>query len=220
MLEVHGLMVRRGGLRLRVDHLKVGERGVLLGRNGSGKSTLLRCLAGFIKPSKGTILLDGRDITNLHPSLRSIGYIPQEPVRLPLKPADAIKYFEEKFGVDGSEIVERLGMGGLLHKSSLSTGESQIINLAIVLMRGPRLLLLDEPTANLDFLNKVNYWRILKDLSTPMVYVTHDPIEAAVVGDMIYIMDNGYVQGPHQNPLGLKVEDLLEDFNLYRRMRV
>ncbi|MEM1949669.1 MAG: ABC transporter ATP-binding protein [Nitrososphaerota archaeon] len=218
MLEVRGLEVRRGVFRLVLDELRVVGRVGLLGRNGTGKSTLLRCLAGFIKPTKGRILLDGNDITNTPPSLRGVGYLPQEQVRLPLKPGDAIKYFERRFGVSGAEVVDRLGMASLLRKPALSLGENQIVNLAIVMMKNPRLLLLDEPTANLDFLNKITFWKVLENLRIPLLYVSHDPLEASLIGESIYLIEEGRVKGPYLNPLKPKAVEMLEELNLYKKL--
>ncbi|MCS7129413.1 MAG: ATP-binding cassette domain-containing protein [Candidatus Caldarchaeum sp.] len=216
MFEAEGLVVERGGFRISVDRLRVDDRVVLLGRNGSGKTTLLKCFAGFIRPSKGRLLLNGEEITNLSPSMRRIGYIPQEPVRLPLKPSQVVEFFARKFSANGLEILNKLGISYILDKEALSQGESQIVNLAVVMMRRPELLLLDEPTANLDYLNQVGFWRVLRTLPTPMVYVTHDPLEASLIADHIYLVEDGSVRGPYSNPLRERAELLVEDFNLYK----
>ncbi len=215
MLEAYGLEVRRGAFKVVVEDLKVEGSTVLLGRNGSGKSTLLRCLAGFIKPVKGRITLDGQDITNTPPSMRKIGYMPQEPVKVPLNPSKTIEYFGKRFGTEVTDVVDRMGLASILSKRAASLGEGQLINLAVLLMRKPRVLLLDEPTGNLDFLNKMMFWQALKNLSIPMIYVTHDPLEASVVGESIYLIDEGVVKGPFPNMLRSRALDAVNTFNLY-----
>ncbi len=215
MLEAYDLEVRRGSFKVRVEGLRVDGVVVLLGRNGSGKSTILRCLAGFIKPVKGRIILDGQEITNTPPSMRKIGYMPQEPVKIPLNPSKTIEYFGERFGTDGADVVDKMGLADVLGKEAVSPGESQIINLAVLMMRKPRVLLLDEPAGNLDFLNKIRFWQVLKNLSIPMVYVTHDPIEASVVGETIYFLHEGLIKGPFPNTLKTKALDTIDVLNLY-----
>lgn len=216
MLKLMDLEVRRRNFTVSVDRLELDGSSVLLGRNGSGKSTLLRCVAGFIKPSKGRIIIDGLDVTDTPPAMRGIGYMPQEQVKLPLKPSKALEYFAKKFNVAASTILKESGLDYILEKEALSVGESQIMNVAIILMRRPKLLLLDEPTSNFDFINKITFCRFLKKLSIPMVYVTHDPIEASLIADRIYLMENGLVKKSYTNPLRDKAEKVLEEFNLYR----
>ncbi|MEM3125738.1 MAG: ATP-binding cassette domain-containing protein, partial [Candidatus Caldarchaeum sp.] len=145
-----------------------------------------------------------------------IGYMPQEQVKLPLKPSKALEYFAKKFNVDPSTILKESGLDYILEKEALSVGESQIMNVAIILMRCPKLLLLDEPTSNFDFINKIAFCRFLKKLSIPMVYVTHDPLEASLIADRIYLMENGLVKKSYTNLLKEKAEKMLEEFNLYR----
>ncbi|MEM4353491.1 MAG: ATP-binding cassette domain-containing protein [Candidatus Caldarchaeum sp.] len=216
MLKLMDLEVRRRNFTVSVDRLELDGSSVLLGRNGSGKSTLLRCIAGFIKPSKGKIIIDGVDVTDTPPAMRVIGYMPQEQVKLPLKPSKALEYFAKKFNVDPSTILKESGLDYILEKEALSVGESQIMNVAIILMRRPKLLLLDEPTSNFDFINKIAFCRFLKKLSIPMVYVTHDPLEASLIADRIYLMENGLVKKSYTNLLKEKAEKMLEEFNLYR----
>jgi len=218
MLKVEGLEVVRGRFRLRVDRLLSSRVTVLLGRNGSGKSTFLKTVAGFIKPARGLILLDGRDITNVPAYKRQIGYISQEPIKLPFKPRQAIQYFAELFHIDSRQVIDKMRLEETLKKEKLSLGESQIIALAVLIMRGPRLLLLDEPTAGLDFLNRLNFWDIIKSLDIPMVYVTHDPIEASIIADDIYYIEDGVISGPFKNKLKHKATQYVMDLNIYLQL--
>ncbi|GBC68633.1 Sulfate/thiosulfate import ATP-binding protein CysA [archaeon HR01] len=218
MLVVEGLEVERRGLKLKVDRLVSSRVTVILGRNGSGKTTLLRTIAGYIKPRRGVITLNGRDITNLPPAERGVGYMPQHPVRLPFKPRDAIQYFAKVFKVNPEPVIDKMCLEPILRKERLSGGEGQILALAILLLRGAGLLLLDEPTTGLDFPNSVNFWNLVKSLNIPMVYVTHSPVEAASVGDEIYLVENGILKGPFENKLRNRIEEMVEELNLYKKM--
>ncbi len=218
MLRIEGLEVVRDRFRIRVESLVSGNVTVLLGRNGAGKTTLLKAVAGFIKPLRGVIMLDGRDITYAPPDRRGVGYMPQEPVKLPFKPRQAVDYFAKLFNADSQPLIERMNIQHLLRKNTLSLGENQVLTLAVLMLRRPRLLLLDEPTSNLDFLNRLNFWRIVKSLDTPMLYVTHDPLEAAVIADEIYLIEDGVVKGPHQNNLKHRSAQLIEELNIYKQL--
>jgi len=212
--------VRRGNFRLRVNHLHATGRIVLLGRNGSGKSTLLKCVAGFIKPIKGVIRLDGEEITYLPPDKRGVGYLPQDTFRLPLTPSKALSYFSKIFRIDAASLETELSLTNLLEKESLSTGESQIINLSIILLKKPKLLLLDEPTSSLDYVNRRLFWGFIQKLKKPMLYVTHDPLEAAVVGEEYYLLEDGGTYGPFENRLKDEIDDVISLLDPYmERMR-
>jgi len=196
LLRVEGLIVRRWGLRLYVERLEVAGRLVLLGRNGAGKSTLLATLAGLYRPSAGKVYMEGMEVTDLPPERRGIGYLPQHPARLPLRPRRALEYFSRRWGVDYMPFVRRLGAGGLLEKQALSDGEQQLLNLCILLMREPRCLLLDEPTSHLDWENRRVVWAALRELDLPLLLVTHDPLEALLVGERAALLKDGLVRGP------------------------
>lgn len=218
MLVVEGLEVERKGFRLKVEKLVSTRITIILGRNGTGKTTLLRTIAGFIKPRKGVITLNGRDITNLPPAERRVGYMPQQPVKLPYKPKDTINYFAKIFNADPQPVIEKLCLEPVLRKEKLSAGEAQLLTLAILLLRGAEVMLLDEPTTSIDFPNSVNFWNLVRSLKIPMVYVTHNPVEAAVVGDEIYLVEDGVFRGPFENKLREKVEEVVENLNLYKKI--
>ncbi len=193
---------------------------VILGRNGSGKSTLLQAIAGFIKPVRGTISVDGVDVTRLPPRRRSIGYIPQEPVRLPLTPGRALEYFSSMYGRDYKPLLDDLGVGYLVEKKRVSVGEGQLLALVLVMLKEPAVLLLDEPVSSLDYLNKLSFWKALKRLRKPALVVTHDPLEAAYIADVLYVIKDGRVLGPYENNLREASREALQTFNLYERLGV
>jgi molybdate/tungstate transport system ATP-binding protein len=192
---------------------------VILGRNGSGKSTLLQTLAGFIKPVKGAITVDGVDVTDLPPSRRNMGYIPQEPVKLPLTPRQALEYFGRFYGRGYMPLLKELGVDHLVEKRDVSVGEGQLLALALVMLRDPAILLLDEPVSSLDYLNKLSFWKALKNLRKPALVVTHDPLEAAYIADVLYVIEDGMVSGPYPNTMREMSKEALQAFNLYEKLR-
>jgi branched-chain amino acid transport system ATP-binding protein len=140
------------GVSLRVA---AAERIVIIGRNGAGKTALLRALMGFLSCRRGSIRLDGRDVTRLPAYARArlgLGYVPQG---REIFPALTVRENLEMGAVRGArstrvkevlEIFPRLGERLHQRGGSLSGGEQQILAIARALMGDPKLLLLDEPT--------------------------------------------------------------------------
>lgn len=174
------------GLNLEVA---AGDRLMILGENGTGKTTLLRLICGIYKPDGGSILIDGKPLSQL--PKYTIGYIPQlselqEEQTFDLTAAEVVGLglhgkmprVEEKAAVE--QAMRRTGCDHLAGRkfSVLSGGEKQKVSLARCLAQKAKLLLLDEPTANLDKENRLMVIDILHSLSISeiptIIMVTHD----------------------------------------------
>jgi molybdate transport system ATP-binding protein len=199
---------------------------VLVGPSGSGKTTLLRCIAG-LERAKGTVRI-GREVwqdaTNFVPThKRGAGYVFQEPSLLPhLSVAGNLRYALRRAAVPGSapqggapaaeadllEIVEMLGIGPLLERrpDTLSGGERQRVAIGRALLARPRLLLMDEPLSSLDAAAKAEIMPYLdtvhRRLKAPVLYVTHDAVEAAHLADRVLTMRQGKLTGPVERTTG------------------
>jgi iron complex transport system ATP-binding protein len=180
---------------------------IILGRNGSGKSTLLRIMAGLLKPESGSLQVMGRDLKDLSLSERAkvIGYLPQfhRPI-FPFTVEDVVltgraSYVNLIPGKEDRDIalraLERVGITHLRTRpfTELSGGEQQMVMIARVLAQGPRIVLLDEPTAHLDFLNQARLLCLVRELvnaELAVVAVLHDPNLAFLYGDrFIFLID-------------------------------
>lgn len=210
ILEGRHLCFRYGDRTILKDvsvEIFQGTFHVILGRNGSGKSTLLKIMAGLLKPEKGTLQVMGRHLRDLAPTLRArvVGYLPQfhRPV-FPFSVEDVVltgraahvNLLPKKRDRDAVvRALERVGIGDLGGRSflELSGGEQQLVMIARVLAQEPRLLLLDEPTAHLDFVNQARVLRMVRELADSelaVVAVLHDPNLAFLYGDhFIFVRD-------------------------------
>ena len=172
----------------------------LIGPNGSGKSTLLRVLAGLLRPTAGTVRIDGAEITG--PDAR-IGLVFQEPRLFPWRSsADNITYPLELAGVPAAARVERLAtlvqLMGLepsavgARPSELSGGTRQRVALARALALEPRVLLLDEPFSALDALTRERFdlelLRLWDRSGATIVLVTHSIPEAILIADRVIVL--------------------------------
>ena len=205
-LRVEGLSVRYGATTGVVDvDLEVarGETVALLGPSGSGKSTVLKAVAGFLRPSPGRVLLDGRDVTDLPPAQRGIGVVVQSYALFPhMRVADNVA-----FGLRArrqpraeirrrvAEVLDQVGMGDYTRRlpRELSGGQQQRVAIARALAIQPPLLLLDEPLSALDARLRENMLVELQQLrealpDVAMLYVTHDQTEALALADRVGVM--------------------------------
>lgn len=181
---------------------------MLMGSTGCGKTTLLEILCGLRKPSSGRVLLDGRDVTDLEPRERGIGYVPQDLALFPgLKVRDQIAFAPKLRGLPPAEIearVKRLaepfGIAPLLDRlpDMLSGGEKQRVALARALAAQPKLLLLDEPLSALDEGMRAEAASLLQKVqqehALTVLHVTHSSSEAAILGQMHLRMDGGRLE--------------------------
>jgi energy-coupling factor transporter ATP-binding protein EcfA2 len=182
-----------------------GEVLVLMGRNGSGKSTLLTTLSGARPPSRGTVVVDGKDPRSFRPAelIRQVGLVPQDPglllygesVQAECRTSDKVSALEKG---STARTLERIlpGMPGDRHPRDLSEGQRLALALAIVLAPSPALLLLDEPTRGLDYPSKDRLIEILRELAEDghaVVLATHDVELAARVGDRAVVLADGQI---------------------------
>ena len=209
MIELNSLFYKAGKFSLEDISFRVdeGETLVILGPTGAGKTVLLELIAGFRSPKKGSMFINESEITHLPPEKREIGMLYQDYLLFPhLDVFDNIAYGlktknlrSSEIGRRVQEIAERLGIHELLERrpKKLSGGEQQRVALARTLAIDPKILLLDEPFSAVDPNTRESLMRelrkILEEDSMPVVYVTHDQIEAMEMADRIGVMNEGEI---------------------------
>lgn len=159
----------------------------LVGNNGAGKTTLANLIMGILKPEAGHIVLDEVDITSntLAERGRKIGYVMQNPAKQIFSATvqEEMEIGLRNIGLSEEEIASRsleyLEYFGLTHHKdsfpfSLSHGEKQRLVLAAILAMKPKYLILDEPTANLDYKNRKRLGEYLKELDCGVIIISHD----------------------------------------------
>ncbi|MBF0278263.1 MAG: polyamine ABC transporter ATP-binding protein [SAR324 cluster bacterium] len=188
-------------------NIRKGEIFALLGSSGCGKSTLLRMLAGFETPSSGQILIDGEDMANIPPYLRHVNMMFQSYALFPhmtveknvafgLKQEGTPKNIIKKKVAEALSLVEMQNYGKR-SPHQLSGGQRQRVALARILVKSPKLLLLDEPMAALDKKLRVQMQLELVDIiervGVTCVMVTHDQEEAMTMAWRIAVMNEGSI---------------------------
>ncbi len=180
----------------------------LLGPSGCGKTTTLRIIGGFETPSKGEVIFDGQNITNLPPNKRQLNTVFQkyalfthmsiaENIAFGLKIKNKSKiYIQDKI----KYALKLVNLDGFENRSvsSLSGGQQQRIAIARAIVNEPRVLLLDEPLGALDLKLRQDMQyeliRLKNELGITFIYVTHDQEEALTMSDTIVVMNQGYIQ--------------------------
>jgi ABC-2 type transport system ATP-binding protein len=208
ILDVRDLTVTYG-TRKAVDnvslHINRGEIFGLLGPNGAGKTSTLSAIEGLLKPTSGTVQVDGIDVQR-HPmqakskmgvQLQATSFQPQ------LSNKQIIHLYAGLYGISMSEQqiadgLDTIGLGQDAHKlfKQLSGGQQQRLSLFIAIIHDPVLLLLDEPTSGLDPQSRRQLWaRIehLRDEGGSILLTTHSMEEAQAVCDRVAIIDHGNV---------------------------
>lgn len=182
----------------------------IIGPNGVGKSTLIHCMNRILSPSKGTVLIDGRDISRIRVKdlAKKIGYVPcSADDCFPLTVVDTVlmgrnphSRWKGDLRSDMKVVEEALELMdikplAMRQFNELSAGQHQRVMLARGLAQEPEILLLDEPTSNLDLKHQMDVIRILKSLSSKkgiaIVMISHDVNLAARYSDNIIMMLDG-----------------------------
>ncbi len=184
-----------------------GEFFAILGPSASGKTTTLRCIAGIETPDAGSIVFDGRDVTDVPVQLRGMAMVFQTFALYPhMSIRENLAYPLREAGLDRAEIRRRVGeiaeMLRLTHTlerkpSTASGGEQQRVAIGRALIRRPSLLLLDEPLTNLDAKlrhdTRAEFKRLHREIGATMLYVTPDQLEAMSMGQRIGVLRDGII---------------------------
>ncbi|AEB94813.1 ABC transporter ATP-binding protein [Metallosphaera cuprina] len=207
--KIYGTKVKVVALDNISFSIEEGEFTSIIGPSGSGKTTLLTLMGTLAKPTYGKIYVYGKDVTTLNDDELSkirnsyIGFVFQsynlierlpaiENVELPLVARGLSKRERREKALD---VLTRLGLGELAYKkpTELSGGQQQRVAIARALVQEPKLILADEPTANLDTKSGEvvleTFMRANKDFGTTVVIITHDPDVASLARKKIHIRD-------------------------------
>ena len=207
LFEVENLSYKLGNFKLDNINFKVnqGEYFVLLGQSGSGKTLLLESIAGF-NSIDGKINFEGKDISELSPENRDVGFVYQDFALFPnLNVRENIMFSGRYKQVDNPEetlhdLADFLGLEPLLNREidNLSGGERQRVAIARALFSKPKILLLDEPLSAIDPTFRNSIMKFLKDIhrkyNLTTIHVTHNFREASYLADRIAIVMNGQIR--------------------------
>ncbi len=212
MIEFKNIQIKYGDFTA-IDNLNLtvgdGEFFTFLGPSGCGKTTTLRALVGFLTPSAGQILVDGKDFVNVPVEKRGIGMVFQSYALFPTMTV----YENLAFGLKVKkmsasdidrkvrEVAKTIAIKDdqlVRNVSELSGGQQQRVALARDIVLEPKILCLDEPLSNLDAKLRISLRselkRLQKNLGITTLYVTHDQEEALMLSDKIAVFNNGFVE--------------------------
>ncbi len=195
-------------------HVNTGEFIGVIGPNGAGKTTLLKCIYKAVKPTSGSIYIDGRKIDELSYKdiARTISSIPTEiPTEFNLTVTDIIlmgrypyinglvRWWENKEDIlKADSIIRKLGVQDLLNRPfyTLSSGQKKLVLIAKSLIQEPKIILADEPTSNLDLKHQLEICNLLKKISKSDVAVVaafHDLNTASRFCDKLVLLKDGMI---------------------------
>ena len=215
-------------------YIRENEFLTLLGPSGCGKTTTLRIIGGFLFPDEGSVIFDGKNITQLAPNKRQLNTVFQKYALFPnmnvaeniafglrIKKKskayidDKIKYALKLVNLDGYEKRKI---------DALSGGQQQRIAIARAIVNEPKVLLLDEPLGALDLKMRQDMQyeliRLKNELGITFLYVTHDQEEALTMSDSIVVMNQGYIQqigtpeDIYNEPVNAFVADFIGESNI------
>jgi ABC-type Fe3+/spermidine/putrescine transport system ATPase subunit len=189
-------------------HVSEGETLVLLGASGSGKTTILRIIAGLEQPNTGSVILHGKDVTDLPARERGVGVIFQSYALFPKMSVErnigyGLKIRHRKRREIRETVQNLLELVQLeehrkKYPSQLSGGQQQRVAIARTLAYKPEVLLFDEPFGALDAQTRVHLRReikaLLRKVNVPAIFITHDQEEALELGDRIAVINLGHIE--------------------------
>ena len=237
LIRLKDLVVEFGGERI-LDSINLYIRDkeflTLLGPSGCGKTTTLRVIGGFLSPTSGDVLFDGKRINDVPAYKRQINTVFQRYALFPhLDVYDTIafglrlkKLPEKEIDDRVTEMLEIISLKGFENRkiTSLSGGQQQRVAIARALVNRPKVLLLDEPLGALDLRLRKDMQNELKRIQQAMditfIYVTHDQEEALTMSDTIVVMDKGKIQqigtpeDIYNEPKNAFVADLIGETNI------
>jgi len=209
IIRTRGLTKRFGDFTA-VDHLSIevepGTIFAFLGANGSGKSTTIRMLIGLLRPTEGTVEVDGIDVIRHPRRVRDrIGYMGQKvSLYQGLSIRENVEFYAGLYGLAGAELERR--WGALRERFALSQAERekpedlpagirQRAGLALSTLHNPRLLFLDEPTAGVDVRSRALFWELIQDEAGAgvTVFVTTHFLEETDYCDWVSFIDAGHL---------------------------
>ncbi|HXY37080.1 MAG TPA: ABC transporter ATP-binding protein [Planctomycetaceae bacterium] len=217
MIRVENLSLRAGHFALDSISFEIpsGRYGVLMGRTGVGKTTLLESLCGLRQVTAGRIWLGDREVTNLKPAERGIGFVPQDAalfdtmsVREHLGFALAIRKAKRPaIEARVAELAELLGIEKLLERKphGLSGGERQRVALGRALSAHPTILCMDEPLSALDEATRDEMYALLESVRSKAgvttLHITHNRAEAVRLADVVLLLENGTIRSLSRDEL-------------------
>ncbi len=210
-------------------HFEKGQLISIVGPNGSGKSTILKCMDRILKPNRGEIFLDSKNILHFRADelARKLAYVPQseagtfpatvfDTVLLGRKPH--IQWSPRANDLEiSANIIEKLDLSKIALKSinKLSGGQRQRVFIARALAQEPEVLLLDEPTANLDLKHQLEVLKVLKSLTQQgitVIIAIHDLNLALQYSDKFVLLKDGeiFANGGHEIISNINIEKLYD----------
>ena len=232
MIRIEHLSFSYGDTEILKDvnlEADAGKLVALIGPNGAGKSTLFKCILKFLKNYDGRVLLDGRDMKEMSRAeiAGKIAYIPQ--TTIPVFNYDVIDIVlmgmtggfrlletpKQQHVERADAVLEELGIARLRNKGfgRISGGERQLVLLARAMVQDADILIMDEPTANLDYGNQLRVMERIRGLAKEgytVMLSTHNPDHALLFADLSFVLKDGRVKaaGPSGEVL---TEELMHD---------
>ena len=207
-----------------------------MGPNGVGKSTLIHCINKILTPTDGTVLIDGEDVRKItiKELAKQMGYVPYSANdTFPLSVVDTVlmgRHPHSGWGTLDKDLdivydtLDELGISHLAMRNfnELSAGQHQKVMLARGLVQNPSVLLLDEPTSNLDVRHQLDVTKLLKRLSTEkqilIIMISHDINIAAKYSDEVVMMHQGRIYAVGTPQEVVTAENLLAAYGVKARV--